>query len=340
MYVDAHGEMTSNWMRYVNCARNDEEQNLVAFQYLGKIYYRTFKIVPDSVELLVWYGEKYAEELGLHSLHPIKALGSTGKAGAAENKDGDGLQDVSCLRLFPCHSCSCVMLSALALVRHVTRKHSAIEMKRHGCPYCSYSTDNNSRLLCHIRTHTGERPFVCVSCKKGFTVKANMETHERTVHHGLKPFACQFCGKQFGWESGCRWHIRTTHLGQTPLHCDICGKRFASKGNYRTHRRRHTGEKPYACDVCEKRFAVSSNLKYHRRIHSGKKPYQCNVCQTRFTQSSALKAHQRLKNHGSTDQEASHKNDEQEPQTTTQEKMMHSIQQPLLNERNSFPSEE
>ncbi|XP_053088359.1 histone-lysine N-methyltransferase PRDM7-like [Pangasianodon hypophthalmus] len=38
-YVDAKREVHANWMRYVKCACNDEEQNLVAFQYQGRILY-------------------------------------------------------------------------------------------------------------------------------------------------------------------------------------------------------------------------------------------------------------------------------------------------------------
>jgi len=34
----------SNWMRYVNCANTETEQNLMAFQYKGGIYYRSFKV--------------------------------------------------------------------------------------------------------------------------------------------------------------------------------------------------------------------------------------------------------------------------------------------------------
>uniref|UniRef100_A0A8D1VU66 Histone-lysine N-methyltransferase PRDM7 n=1 Tax=Sus scrofa TaxID=9823 RepID=A0A8D1VU66_PIG len=40
-YVDGKDESWANWMRYVNCARDDEEQNLVAFQYHRQIFYRT-----------------------------------------------------------------------------------------------------------------------------------------------------------------------------------------------------------------------------------------------------------------------------------------------------------
>ncbi|XP_078287882.1 uncharacterized protein LOC144612198 [Rhinoraja longicauda] len=52
-------------MRFVNCARKKEEQNLVAFQHWGNIYYRTCKPVPPHCELLVWYGDDYAKELGI-----------------------------------------------------------------------------------------------------------------------------------------------------------------------------------------------------------------------------------------------------------------------------------
>ncbi|KAM9501530.1 uncharacterized protein Hap1MRO34_011847 isoform 2-T2 [Clarias gariepinus] len=56
-YVDAKREILANWMRYVNCARNDDEQNLVAFQYRGEILYRCCRPISPGQELLVWYEE-------------------------------------------------------------------------------------------------------------------------------------------------------------------------------------------------------------------------------------------------------------------------------------------
>ncbi|BHF57097.1 hypothetical protein SprV_0100003800 [Sparganum proliferum] len=63
--VDATNPVSSNWLRFVNCARNDEEQTLVTIQYRGKIYYRACKMIPPNVELLTFYGEKFARELGI-----------------------------------------------------------------------------------------------------------------------------------------------------------------------------------------------------------------------------------------------------------------------------------
>ncbi|XP_053089825.1 histone-lysine N-methyltransferase PRDM7 isoform X1 [Pangasianodon hypophthalmus] len=62
-YIDAKKEMHANWMRYVNCARNDEEQNLVAFQYRGSILYRCCRPINPGQELMVWYEEEYAKDL-------------------------------------------------------------------------------------------------------------------------------------------------------------------------------------------------------------------------------------------------------------------------------------
>ena len=63
-FIDAQDKTVSNWMRYVNCARYGEEQNVQAFQYRKKIYYRTTKEIDRDEELLVYYGDKYAEDLG------------------------------------------------------------------------------------------------------------------------------------------------------------------------------------------------------------------------------------------------------------------------------------
>ncbi|KAM6151590.1 histone-lysine N-methyltransferase PRDM7-like [Rhynchocyon petersi] len=64
-YVDGSDESWANWMRYVNCARNEEEQNLVAYQYHRQIFYRTFRTIQPGCELLVWYGDEYGEKLGI-----------------------------------------------------------------------------------------------------------------------------------------------------------------------------------------------------------------------------------------------------------------------------------
>ncbi|KAF4080863.1 hypothetical protein AMELA_G00176060 [Ameiurus melas] len=64
-YIDAKRVTHANWMRYVNCAHNNEETNLVAFQYQGEIFYRCCRPIKPRQELLVWYEDKYAKDLGV-----------------------------------------------------------------------------------------------------------------------------------------------------------------------------------------------------------------------------------------------------------------------------------
>ncbi|KAH3798183.1 hypothetical protein DPMN_151774 [Dreissena polymorpha] len=49
-FVDAQNKATSNWMRYVNCAMTEADQNLVAFQYKGGIYYCTLKPFSPGIQ--------------------------------------------------------------------------------------------------------------------------------------------------------------------------------------------------------------------------------------------------------------------------------------------------
>ena len=52
-------------MAYVNCARFAQEQNLVALQLEGDIYYEACKDIARQAELLVWYGDSYAQFMGI-----------------------------------------------------------------------------------------------------------------------------------------------------------------------------------------------------------------------------------------------------------------------------------
>ncbi|KAM9669238.1 histone-lysine N-methyltransferase PRDM7-like [Dama dama] len=78
-YVDGKDTSWANWMRYVNCARDDEEQNLVAFQYHGQIFYRTCQVVRPGCELLVWYGDEYGQDLGIKRDSSGKSELATGR---------------------------------------------------------------------------------------------------------------------------------------------------------------------------------------------------------------------------------------------------------------------
>lgn len=64
------------------------------------------------------------------------------------------------------------------------KKNCFIE-KKHQCPYpnCTQKCLRKSHLNIHIRSHTGEQPFLCITCNQRFTQSSNLTKHQGTKKH-------------------------------------------------------------------------------------------------------------------------------------------------------------
>lgn len=54
------------------------------------------------------------------------------------------------------------------------------------CEYCHRACAKPSVLLKHIRSHTGERPYPCVTCGFSFKTKSNLYKHKKSHAHAIK----------------------------------------------------------------------------------------------------------------------------------------------------------
>jgi len=76
------------------------------------------------------------------------------------------------------------------------------------CQICPYRSKDSSQLTVHLRSHTGDSPFVCPyeSCSTSFKTNSDLKRHIR-IHTGEKPFKCPYCNYRcaikckFQWKS-------------------------------------------------------------------------------------------------------------------------------------------
>lgn len=67
---------------------------------------------------------------------------------------------------------------------HRLRKHKNVHKdKQLECEHCGMKFRRQDHLRGHLRTHTGERPYICVICSKGFNRRDIMIVHMKV--HGL-----------------------------------------------------------------------------------------------------------------------------------------------------------
>jgi len=161
------------------------------------------------------------------------------------------------------------------------------------CNICGKRLKRQNSLDLHMRQHSGVKNYMCDQCDSTYFTASALRNHKVNKHMEVKEtFLCTFCGKGFTKKANLDSHI-TLHTGEKRYSCPHCEKKFRSHSVFQNHLRYHKGKKEFVCQYCGKAFMQKSHLQRHTATHTGERKHVCPVCNKTFIEPGDVRKHMR-----------------------------------------------
>uniref|UniRef100_A0A1A7Y3W8 Zinc finger protein 473 n=1 Tax=Iconisemion striatum TaxID=60296 RepID=A0A1A7Y3W8_9TELE len=164
--------------------------------------------------------------------------------------------------------------------RPSTEPSSDVSVEGKICPICNRILPCTADIAKHLRSHTEERPFICVTCEKGFKYKDTLKKHQIIHgHEGIKEEQCKTVDQILAEADAQNELDKKQSDAELPVQnnpspvlktkklrkvCPVCSRAFDTIKTLNRHLQCHTEDRPYHCIHCKKRFKHMHGLKRHQ----------------------------------------------------------------------------
>ncbi|XP_071776711.2 uncharacterized protein LOC139928172 [Centroberyx gerrardi] len=156
------------------------------------------------------------------------------------------------------------------------------------CPICSRILPCTADITKHLRSHTEERPFICVTCEKGFKYKDTLKKHQIIHgHEGIREEESKTVAQILAEADH---HNCSDSLDKTENSPDTPAATSGETPPAAPEQARKKALK--VCPVCARAFDSIKTLNKHMQCHTEDRPYHCIHCKRRFKHMHGLKRHQ------------------------------------------------
>ncbi|KAM9424867.1 histone-lysine N-methyltransferase PRDM9 isoform 2-T2 [Pholidichthys leucotaenia] len=200
-YIDAAKETHSNWMRYVNYARNKDEANLLAVQYKGSILFHCSRAIQAGEELMVWPSNKLENHFSDAWAHRWFVKLNTPESTIPGTS-----------QIFLCSQCHLSFTTEAFLQRHTEYCHS--QPKPAEVTNDENQASNADPISVVVVSVDSVESKKCDECGKIFKQITHLRRHKRVVHSVNRPYCCSDCKRSFSQASSFIRH-QLSHRKQT-----------------------------------------------------------------------------------------------------------------------------